>query len=51
MGVTVIENVAVLSTPDAVDLVSICDVGRPSKKIVTMFRYSAHCDWLKKHAL
>ena len=51
MGVTVIENIAVLSTPAAVDVVCICDVGRPSKKIITMFRYSAHCDWLKKHAL
>ena len=40
-----------LSTPDAVDVLSICDVGRPSKKIITMFRYSEHCDWLKKHAL
>lgn len=48
MGVTVIENVAVLSTPDAVDVVSICDVGRPSKKIIIMFRYSAQSDWLKK---
>ena len=51
MGVTLIENVAVLSTPDSVDVVCICDVGRPSKKIITMFRYSAHCDWLKKYAL
>ena len=51
MGDTVIENVAVLSTPDAVGVVSVCDVGSPLKKIITMFRYSAHCDWLKKHAL
>ena len=51
VGVTVTENVAVFSTPDAVDVVSFCDVSRPSKKIITMFRYSAHCDWLKKHAL